>query len=137
METSHQVIFDKDLMNIKFENFKETNYQKGITIDRHIIYDTNNGNSCKFEEKITELGKNNFDYDKNNISNKKIELESLKTNNEAMSTKVELMSLPDNAPTIAVSKIGILQKLESNNLNQKNDTEQDNNITPSKDMDFS
>lgn len=137
METSHQVIFDKDLMNIKFENFKETNYQKGITIDRHIIYDTNNGNSCKFEEKITELGKNNFDYDKNNISNEKIELESLKTNNEAMSTKVELMSLPDNAPTIAVSKIGILQKLESNNLNQKNDAEPDNNLAPSKDMDFS
>ena len=124
-------------MNIKFENFKENNYQKSITIDRHIIYDTNNGNLCKFEEKITELGKNSFDYNKNNISNEKIELESLKTNNKVMSTKVELMSLPDNAPTIAVSKIGILQKLESNNLNQKNDAEQDNNITPSKDMDFS
>lgn len=74
--------------------------------------------------------------DKTREANNAVKL-SDSDNVAAMSTKVELMSLPDNAPTIAVSKIGILQKLESNNLNQQNDAESDNNITPSKDMDFS
>lgn len=82
-------------------------------------------------EAISNLKLESLEEDKTREANNAVKL-SDSDNVAAMSTKVELMSLPDNAPTIAISKIGILQKLESNNLNQQNDAESDNNITDRK-----